>query len=74
MRQIGTQTDVADPNPIQVTTLNLFRSILDENKKKLLPKDAPYQDLLKLINFILRKFFKAAQEDQFLLVEVSLCC
>lgn len=53
----------------QVSTLYLFRSIMAEEKS--LPKEQPYKDLVALINFILRKFFKAVEEDSFLIVEVS---
>lgn len=46
----------------------LFKSILDEEKS--LPKDQAYKDLVALIHFLLRKFFKAVEEDSFLVVEV----
>jgi len=48
--------------------LNLFKTILDDQKS--LPRDQPHKDLLNLINFILRKFFKALAEEPFLAVEV----
>jgi hypothetical protein len=48
--------------------LNLFKSILDTEKS--LPKDQPYKDLVRLVNFILRQFFKALEEESFLAVEV----
>ncbi|CAE6475330.1 unnamed protein product [Rhizoctonia solani] len=51
----------------KVSTLALFQSILKNQAS--LPKDQPYKDLLQLINFILRKFFKNAQEHPLLLVE-----
>ncbi|CAE7152048.1 unnamed protein product, partial [Rhizoctonia solani] len=51
----------------KVSTLMLFQSILKNQSS--LPKDQPYKDLIQLINFILRKFFKNAQEHPLLLVE-----
>ncbi|CAE6415167.1 unnamed protein product [Rhizoctonia solani] len=51
----------------KVSTLILFQSIL--KNQAALPKDQPYKDLVQLINFILRKFFKNAQEHPLLLVE-----
>ncbi|CAE6535100.1 unnamed protein product [Rhizoctonia solani] len=53
----------------KVSTLSLFQSILKNQSS--LPKDQPYKDLIQLINFILRKFFKNAQEHPLLLVEAS---
>lgn len=53
---------------LQVSTLNLFKTILDDQKS--LPKDQAYKDLVKLVNFILHKFFKALEEEPFLAVEV----
>ncbi|KAJ8588043.1 timeless-domain-containing protein [Rhizopogon salebrosus TDB-379] len=50
-----------------VSTLNLFKTILDDQKS--LPKDQAYKDLVKLVNFILHKFFKALEEEPFLAVE-----
>ncbi|KAH7883094.1 timeless protein-domain-containing protein [Phlebopus sp. FC_14] len=50
-----------------VSTLNLFKSILDEQKS--LPRDQAYKDLVQLINFILRKFFKALGDESFLAIE-----
>jgi hypothetical protein len=52
----------------QVSTLNLFKTILDDQKS--LPRDQPHKDLVSLINFVLRKFFKALIEEPFLAVEV----
>lgn len=52
----------------QVSTLQLFKAILDDQRS--LPKDRPYKDLIQLITFILRKFFKAVQEEPFLVIEV----
>ncbi|TBU40199.1 timeless-domain-containing protein [Dichomitus squalens] len=50
-----------------VSTLHLFKQIMAEERS--LPREQPYKDLVALINFILRRFFKAAEEDSFLLVE-----
>ncbi|KAI0357683.1 timeless-domain-containing protein [Trametes cingulata] len=50
-----------------VSTLYLFKQILAEERS--LPKEQPYKDLVALINYILRKFFKAVAEDSFLVVE-----
>ncbi len=52
----------------KVSTLNLFKTILAEEKS--LPREQAYKDLVALINYILRKFFKEAAEDPFILVEV----
>ncbi|EJD01845.1 timeless-domain-containing protein [Fomitiporia mediterranea MF3/22] len=51
----------------KVSTLNLFRNIL--SRQATLPREQPYKDLVALINFILRKFFKAVAEDPMLIVE-----
>lgn len=51
-----------------MSTLDLFNTILVGQRA--LPKDQPYKDLISLINFILRKFFKAVAEDSFMIVEV----
>ncbi|KAG9123429.1 Topoisomerase 1-associated factor 1 [Ceratobasidium sp. 392] len=51
----------------KVSTLALFQSILKVQTS--LPKDQPYKDLVQLINFVLRKFFKNAKEHPLLLVE-----
>ena len=50
--------------------MNLFKTILDDEKS--LPREQPYKDLVALINYILRKFFKAVDEDSFLIIEVRL--
>lgn len=50
-----------------MSVLDLFRRILDNQLS--LPKDPTSKDLLALINFVLRKFFKSAQESPFLIVE-----
>ena len=43
-------------------------------EEKTLPREQPYKDLTALINFVLRKFFKAVEEDSFLVVEASGLC
>jgi hypothetical protein len=48
--------------------LNLFKTILADQKS--LPREQPYKDLVSLITFILRQFFKAITEDSFLAIEV----
>jgi replication fork protection complex subunit Tof1/Swi1 len=51
----------------KVTALHLFQQILE--KKAVLPKTDGARDLLQMITFVLRKFFKKVQEDPFLIVE-----
>ena len=51
-----------------VSTLYLFKQIMAEERT--LPSEQSYKDLVALINYILRKFFKAVEEDSFLVVEV----
>ncbi|KAJ3507590.1 hypothetical protein NLJ89_g6215 [Agrocybe chaxingu] len=51
----------------KVSTLNLFKSVLADQKS--FPRDQPYKDLIALINFILRQFFKALEKEPFLAVE-----
>lgn len=51
-----------------MSTLNLFKNILDEQRS--LPRDQPHKDLVNIINFLLRRFFKALAEEPFLAVEV----
>ena len=51
-----------------VSTLYLFKQIMAEERT--LPREQPYKDLVALINYILRKFFKAVEEDSFLIIEV----
>ncbi|EIN14680.1 timeless-domain-containing protein [Punctularia strigosozonata HHB-11173 SS5] len=51
----------------KVSTLDLFKSILANQKS--LPKEQSYKDLLSLINYVLRKFFKAVEEEPFLVIE-----
>lgn len=45
----------------------LFRKILDEQHT--LPKTEQTKDLLQLINFVLRKFFKKVEDDPFVIVQ-----
>lgn len=54
----------------QSSTLHLFKSILADQTS--LPRDQPYKDLVALINFILRQFFKAIEKDAFLAIEVDM--
>ncbi|KAI0073615.1 timeless-domain-containing protein [Panus rudis PR-1116 ss-1] len=51
----------------KVSTLDLFKTILAEEKT--LPREQPYKDLIALINYILRRFFKAVEEDPFVIVQ-----
>lgn len=53
-----------------VSTLYLFKQIMAEERS--LPREQPYKDLVALINYVLRQFFKAVEEDSFLVVEVRL--
>ena len=53
---------------LQVSTLELFNCILAHQKD--LPRERPYMDLLHLINFVLRKFFKTMEEQPLLMLEV----
>ncbi|KAI5994503.1 timeless protein-domain-containing protein [Pisolithus albus] len=50
-----------------VSTLQLFKTILDDERS--LPKETPYKDLVRLLTFILRRFFKALDEEPFLAME-----
>lgn len=54
----------------QVTYLDLFRKIL--NDKDSLPKGDGTKDLLQLIMFLLRKFFKCIEKDPFVIVDALL--
>ncbi|KAG6872642.1 hypothetical protein C0995_008073 [Termitomyces sp. Mi166 len=51
----------------KVSALNLFKTILADQKS--FPRDQPYKDLVNLITFILRQFFKALAEEPLLAVE-----
>ncbi|KAJ3814095.1 timeless protein-domain-containing protein [Lentinula aff. lateritia] len=51
----------------KVSTLNLFKIIVAD--KKSFPPDQPHKDLVNLINYILRQFFKALEQEPFLAVE-----
>jgi replication fork protection complex subunit Tof1/Swi1 len=46
----------------------LFKTILADQKS--FPKEQPYKDLVALISYVLRQFFKAVEADSFVLVEV----
>lgn len=52
---------------IQIGPLDLFRQILDERES--LPKAEASHDLIQIINYILRKFFKKVAEDPFVIIE-----
>jgi hypothetical protein len=52
----------------QASTLYQFKILLAEEKT--FPVEQPYKDLMSLIKFILRQFFKALEKDRFLAVEV----
>ncbi|ORY33101.1 timeless protein-domain-containing protein [Naematelia encephala] len=51
----------------KVSILNLFRKVLDSQPS--LPKADSTRDLLQLISYVLRKFFKRVAEDPFLIVQ-----
>ncbi|KAJ7582904.1 timeless protein-domain-containing protein [Mycena floridula] len=51
----------------KVSTLNQFKLLLSDQKS--FPREQPYKDLVNLINFVLRQFFKALAEEPFLAVE-----
>ncbi|KZW03785.1 timeless-domain-containing protein [Exidia glandulosa HHB12029] len=53
----------------KVSTLSLFKGILKEHEQKMLPTDQPHVELLNLIKYVLRQFFKAVEKDPFLVVE-----
>ena len=53
---------------VQVSTLDLFKRLLEDQKS--FPREQPYKDLVRLVNFLLRQFFKAVEEDSFLIVAV----
>lgn len=48
--------------------MELFKAILADQKS--LPREQSYKDLINLINFILRQFFKKLDTEPFLAVEV----
>ncbi|KAJ7178128.1 timeless protein-domain-containing protein [Mycena filopes] len=50
-----------------VSTLYLFQTILAAQKT--FPRDQPHRDMVSLVNYVLRKFFKALEEESFLAVE-----
>ncbi|KAJ3842021.1 timeless protein-domain-containing protein [Lentinula raphanica] len=51
----------------KVSTLNLFKSILAD--KASFPSNQPHKDLVNLITYILRQFFKALEQEPFLAIE-----
>ncbi|KAF8523716.1 timeless protein-domain-containing protein [Hysterangium stoloniferum] len=51
----------------KVSTLDLFKTVLAEEKTLL--RSQPFKDLVQLINYILRQFFKAVEKEPFLVVE-----
>jgi replication fork protection complex subunit Tof1/Swi1 len=51
----------------QVSTLDLFKTVLKDRDS--LPREQPYADLVQLIKYILRQFFKAVENDSMVLVE-----
>ncbi|KAJ7201098.1 timeless protein-domain-containing protein [Mycena pura] len=50
-----------------VSTLYLFQTVLAAQKT--FPRDQPHRDLVSLVTFVLRRFFKALEEEPFLAVE-----
>ncbi|KAJ7764630.1 timeless protein-domain-containing protein [Mycena maculata] len=50
-----------------VSTLYLFQTIL--TAQKTFPRDQSHRDLVSLVTFVLRRFFKALEEEPFLAVE-----
>ena len=51
----------------RIGALHLFQKVLDERQS--LPKADSSNDLVQIINYILRKFFKKVAEDPFVIVE-----
>ncbi|KZO99089.1 timeless-domain-containing protein [Calocera viscosa TUFC12733] len=51
----------------KVSTLELFRHILADERT--LPDDAPHKELVQLVRYTLRQFFKEVDKKPFLLVE-----
>lgn len=51
----------------KVSTLDLLKSILAE--QAIFPKTQIYKELIQLVNYIVRQFFKAVEKEPFLLVE-----
>ena len=52
----------------KVSNLCLFKDIMAQ--QRMLPREQPYKDLISVINYILRKFFKAVGEDPLVIIEV----
>ena len=55
-----------------VSTLSLFRGILEREKRGELGKEREWRDLVRLVGYVVRQFWKAVQEDGFLVVEVCI--
>ncbi|KAH7904136.1 hypothetical protein BJ138DRAFT_27591 [Hygrophoropsis aurantiaca] len=53
----------------EVSTLTLFKSILDAQQQRILPRDRTHTELVQLVNYILRRFFKALEGERMLAVE-----
>jgi replication fork protection complex subunit Tof1/Swi1 len=54
----------------KVSVFSLFRQILDDEKQGKLGRNQANGDLIKLIQYILRRFFKAAQANPLLMIRV----
>lgn len=54
----------------QVSGLNVFKQLLDDQRS--LPAHQSSEDAVALVNYILRKFFKAMEQDPFIAVEAFL--
>jgi len=52
---------------MQVSALDLFRQIMDDEKA--LPKTKPYDDLRKLVTYILREFVKVTKTRPLIMIE-----
>ncbi|KZT43312.1 timeless-domain-containing protein [Sistotremastrum suecicum HHB10207 ss-3] len=51
----------------KVSTMTLFKSIIAEERS--FPKEQPYKDLTNIIDYLLKKFFKAAKADPLIFLE-----
>ncbi|KAH8930022.1 hypothetical protein BT69DRAFT_1275789 [Atractiella rhizophila] len=51
----------------RVSVLETFHMILENQRR--LPKTQPYQDLIKLIHFVLKKFFRTVETNPFAVAE-----
>lgn len=61
----------ADALFFKTSALSLFQSVLDNRKK--LPRQQSYDDLIKLVEFIVKRFFKLARSNPMMLLEVRRC-